>query len=171
MESNILFNLNLQILDEAQHASIYKGLLKNGKFGVGHKVSDSWTKIMGRLSSAENPFKVICIIHLLIEPFTKEVVEELILPNLEPQEQQKISEIIADESAHISFGQDLIKYCKDKKMDGVCVSALENEAKFFMSQHEGIVNPQTSTRFRISRKSKFQFLENLNDSLNALKAI
>lgn len=171
LSSQITGSLKTQIEDEVRHANTYSHLLRSKKFGDGHKPSETWQQIMYGLQRQDNPFNIICTIHLLIEPFTKAVVEDLIIGNLESAESEKISKIIEEEESHISLGSDLIEFCKRKEIGIASAKAFRNEAKHFISIHsEGISNPATGTRFKISKKARSNFMESVSESFKLLSS-
>jgi hypothetical protein len=158
-------NLDLQIGDEVRHAIIYRNILNSKKYGKGHVISRHWRLIFARVQSQEDPFNIISMIHLLIEPFNKIVIEDLIINSLSVDDATQVSKIVKDEENHISIGNELVLLCKGWEIDRPSLEKFRQEISFFNSTHaDGIINPNTGTIFKISRRAKVKFAEYLNES-------
>ncbi len=167
LNSKLSTQLNKQIADEARHAAIYRSILKSGQYGTNHEVSFEWKSIIEHLDRQDSPFSIVSIIHLLIEPFTKAVVEDLIVIGLQGSHIQQVKSILEDEAEHINLGSELIEFCQNHNLSSV--NEFRSQARFFMkTQGRGIMDKISGHKYFMSKSARLQFLEEVSNTEHSL---
>lgn len=160
VEHELFCLVRQQIVDEANHAKAYREMLQSGHYGGRHRASLQWESTMRLVHRRTDPFQIVCDLHLLIEPFTKIVVQDLVRRRLDQQHFKIIDQILKEEDQHISLGKQLIAFFKRKHPSAELKSILENDMKAFLSLHApGLTNPHTGSNFCLPNRSKRHFLD------------